>query len=92
MTDEELVEGAQGAKAELNGGAAEVMAAQEPQIGAEIIALKLFPNRLLLPLFVMPARELVEGVAVVALGVSGSAAVSGEVLEKFCDRGHVARP
>ena len=91
MSDQKLVERAEGAKAKLDGGAAEVMPSKKSQIGAEIIPLKFFPGRGFTAFFVVPAGKLLEGLAIIALGVGRCAAAGGEVLEEFGDGSHAEK-
>ncbi len=85
MADQELVKGAQGAKAKLNGGAAQAMAPKETEIGAEIIPPQFLPSGRLLALLPVPGVESQQRLPVIALCVNRSAAVRGQVREKFLD-------
>ena len=85
MADQELVKGAQGAKAKLNGGAAQGMAPEEAQIGAEVIPSQLLPSGRLLALLLVPGRESQQRLPVIALCVSRGAAIRGQVREKLLD-------
>ena len=85
MADQELVKGAQGAKAKLNGGAAQAMAPEETEIGAEIIPPQFLPSGRLLALLLVPGIKSQQRLPVITLCVSRSAAIRGEVREKFLD-------
>ena len=82
---EELVEGAEGAEAELGSGAAELMAAEVAEIGAEIVALQRFPVRLRFTFVVVPFGEFGQRLLIVALGVNGGGAFGGKVFEKLAN-------
>src|SRR6266568_5326204 len=85
MADQELVKGAQGAKAKLNGSAAQAMAPNETEIGAEIIPPQFLPSGRLLVLLPVPGVESQQRLPVIALRVSRSAAIRGQVREKLLD-------
>src|SRR5439155_19760282 len=85
IANQEFVKRPQGAEAEQHRRAAEVVAAKEAEVAAEIVPLKFVPRRRLLMLFALPAMEFDQGLAIIAERVSRSAAVGGEVLEEPLD-------
>ena len=54
----------------MNCGATEIVATEETQVTAEIIALECIPRGSAFPLFKMPARKFRECVAIIPLGVN----------------------
>ena len=85
VPDQEPVKGAQGAEAELDGRAAEIVPAQEAKVGAEIIPLQCLPRRRLLPFLLVPAMKFPHRLAVVALRVGRGAPIRSQVLEELLD-------
>ena len=82
MSNQELIKRPQSREAQLDGGAAQMMPTQKPQISAEIVPLQFLPSRSLFPFLVVPAMKLLQRLAIIALGVNRRAAVGGQVLEK----------
>ena len=82
LADEEPVESAQGAEAQLDGRPAQLVPPQETHVAAEIVALEALPGRRLLPLFLVPGTKLAHGLTVIALRVDRSAAIGRQVLEE----------
>jgi hypothetical protein len=69
----------------LNGSAAKFVPAQESQVSPKVVAQKFLPGRRLPTLILVPFVELVQRLAVIALGVVRGAAISSEMLKEFPD-------
>lgn len=81
--DQKLVEGAQGGEAQLDAGAAVVVAAQNAEVGAKVVAFKAGPWGRGLAVAAMPCGELPKGLGVVADGVRGGGPLAAQVLQEL---------
>jgi len=74
----------------LDGGLTQLLAAQEPKVPAEIVALQFFPRRRLLPFLLVPVEKFHERLPVIPLGIDRRPAVRGQMGEKSPDPAVVA--
>ena len=80
--DKKLVKGAERGEAEADRSAGDLFAGEIAKVGAEVVSVEIGPGRSGSAFLAMPAGELFECLAIIALGVGAGGAIGGKVNEE----------